>query len=79
MRRLLGLLLVLGAGWLVYDLLEEGAAARRDSVDGGDGGAAARRSVVSPVAGPRCAGVTRSGRRCTRPAEPGSTTCWQHG
>jgi hypothetical protein len=78
MRRLLALVLLLGLGWLVYDLLEEGAADRRGSADDGDGDAA-RRPVASPVAGPRCAGVTRSGRRCTRPAEPGSTTCWQHG
>lgn len=27
---------------------------------------------------PRCAAETRSGRRCSRPAEPGSQYCWQH-
>ena len=26
----------------------------------------------------RCAAVTKSGKRCTRPAEPGSDYCWQH-
>lgn len=26
----------------------------------------------------RCAGTTRDGKRCTRPADPGSRFCWQH-
>ena len=26
----------------------------------------------------RCQAHTRSGKRCTRPAEPGSDYCWQH-
>jgi hypothetical protein len=26
----------------------------------------------------RCAGLTQSGKRCSRPAEPGSDYCWQH-
>lgn len=27
----------------------------------------------------RCAGITQSGKRCSRESEPGSTFCWQHG
>lgn len=26
----------------------------------------------------RCSGSTRDGKRCTRPADPGSRYCWQH-
>jgi hypothetical protein len=28
---------------------------------------------------PICAGRTKSGKRCSRPAQPGSRYCWQHG
>ncbi len=28
---------------------------------------------------PVCAGRTKSGKRCSRPAQPGSKYCWQHG
>jgi HAMP domain-containing protein len=27
----------------------------------------------------RCIATTQSGARCTRPAEPGASHCWQHG
>ncbi len=37
-------------------------------------------SAVSDTkkASPRCLSVTRDGKRCTRPAEPGAKYCWQH-
>lgn len=28
---------------------------------------------------PTCRAETKSGARCSRPAEPGSAYCWQHG
>ena len=34
--------------------------------------------TASPAAGD-CAARTRSGAPCSRPAEPGSEFCWQHG
>lgn len=40
----------------------------------GDTGAAAGESAAES----RCQARTRSGKRCTRPAEPGSDHCWQH-
>lgn len=27
----------------------------------------------------RCTALTQEGKRCSRPAEPGSDRCWQHG
>lgn len=27
----------------------------------------------------RCTALTHEGKRCSRPAEPGSDRCWQHG
>lgn len=41
---------------------------------------AAAESGAEPEAEPgTCAARTRSGAPCSRPAEPGSEFCWQHG
>lgn len=39
-------------------------------------GAAAESGEAAEPA--RCAAVTQGGTRCSREAEPGSATCWQH-
>lgn len=62
------MLLALAAGRFVVALVREGAFAPDEA--------------TPEAAGPepdRCTVVTRSGVRCTRPAEPGADTCWQHG
>ena len=35
-------------------------------------------SADGKKATPRCLSVTRDGKRCTRPSEPGAKYCWQH-
>jgi hypothetical protein len=74
MRRLLWLLLVLAAGGFVFALVQEGAFAPCRDAEGPD--EAPPEGAGSEPA--RCTAVTRSGNRCTRPAEPGAETCWQH-
>ena len=49
----------------------------RVPVPGGNGPPPASEAVGEAVE--RCLATTRSGARCTRPAEPGSRHCWQHG
>ena len=41
-------------------------------------GDAAADAETEPATG-TCAARTRSGASCSRPAEPGSSYCWQHG
>ncbi len=40
---------------------------------------ASGRSDGAPADGGGCAAHTHSGTPCSRPAEPGSEFCWQHG
>jgi hypothetical protein len=56
-------------------------AARRGAAGASVAGPAAARPAPAPrptAEPPRCAATTRSGKRCTRPAEEGSRFCWQH-
>lgn len=74
MKKLLLTLATFGLGALAYAMLRSelessaSLAPARDT-DEGDGAGEAR----------RCEAVTRSGERCAREAEPGSSFCWQHG
>ncbi len=65
LRRLLLVLVALGAGILASSLLR--------TERGGEAPPQPRRHGEA-----RCSGRTRSGGRCSRPAEPGSDRCWQH-
>lgn len=80
MRKILLFLLTIilgGVAWLVYEELRRSGAPRP---------ATPRRQPPPspprqrPSQGPtRCVATTRSGKRCSRDAEPGSELCWQHG
>ncbi len=63
-RRLVLALLAVGAALFAASLLRTE----------GDGG----RRPAAPAGPRRCGALTRSGGRCSRPAEPGSDRCWQH-
>ena len=57
--------IAVGVGMFAASLL------RTEKTAAGDAGAEARSGT--------CAARTRSGAACSRPAEPGSEYCWQHG
>ncbi|HEX2253227.1 MAG TPA: hypothetical protein VHQ65_08165 [Thermoanaerobaculia bacterium] len=90
-RRLLWIFAGLGAAVAVGALLQRRGALPPAAVgevpDTSPGGGPAR--AAEPVASPaseaepadepiQCAGITRSGERCSRQADPGSGFCWQH-
>ncbi|MGD2115969.1 MAG: hypothetical protein PVG07_13000 [Acidobacteriota bacterium] len=89
-KRLFFALVTLGLGAFCYALLRaearDEAGAAGGSADAGSpapsgrpAAAAGRREEPSTTEPRACAGKTRSGKRCSRPAQPGSRYCWQHG
>lgn len=56
-----------------------GAGPRGSDAEAGRGHAGAAEPRAANEGAPRCAGVTQSGKRCSREAEAGSSYCWQHG
>lgn len=82
MRKLVLFVLTLCLGAVAYSLLrteqqervpEEGAPGPGERPPG----RSAEPGAAAPPA--TCAAKTRSGKPCTRAAEPGSRFCWQHG
>jgi|GEM_PF-2418564 len=88
LKRFIFALVTLGLGALAYALLRaEGERSLRPvRATGGSSEAPPPEPAPAPQgegSGPdaeprRCAGMTKSGKRCSRPAEPGSDYCWQH-
>ena len=76
MRKLFLFLLAAACGIFAYALLEA-EDATRPAAAGGDGSAGDEPDADAEPAA--CAATTKSGRPCSRPAEPGSNLCWQHG
>jgi len=93
LKRFVFALLTLGLGALAYALLraegERSFRPVREADSSGEpppvdrtpesGPEPVAPTASEPAAAPRqCAATTKSGKRCARPAEPGSDYCWQH-
>lgn len=82
MRRLwilLGVLAAAAAAAVLLVLPGADPGARRGRAGRGSAEPPEETPHPAAVEGGRCAATTRGGSRCTRPAEPGSRFCWQHG